>query len=226
MLERLSTLQTTILALKELAGLSQEMNQSFTTEASELLFETSSQLDTFGQFEDQQQRIEVLQRRVHAGRDKIQGLSDRVDRVKERIERWERADREWQERTRRRLRWVWMVTSLLIFFVVLLVLSAQYTAPPGVGLGEATTQLVSDGLDMVKNVTTNSSGQNIRSYDGGGGNGAPEGEQGRDDPQKRVLSAIRSESDSKSETSSSTLVLPTPSSSLGDKDLLRAFDEL
>ncbi|KAM7207686.1 hypothetical protein V8F20_001953 [Naviculisporaceae sp. PSN 640] len=220
-LERLGTLQSTILALRELAGLSRDMNQTFTTEASELITETSSQLDAFGQFEDQQKRIESLQRRVDVGRDKIKGLSERVDRVKERIERWERADREWQERTRRRLRWVWMATSLLVFFIVLLVLSVQYTAPAEAGLGETAKQIVNDSLDRVKNVTTSGNRQDIISSGGSGGSGL-----GKDRLDKVGSVEGLTGPGQLSSTSSSTLVLPSSPSSSGDKDMLRAFDEL
>ncbi|KAM7224318.1 hypothetical protein V8F06_000099 [Rhypophila decipiens] len=222
-LERLGTLQSTIIALKELAGLSQDMNKTFTTEASELVQETSSQLDAFGQFEDQQKRIEILQRRVHVGRDKITGLSDRVDRVKERIERWERADREWQERTRRRLRWVWMITSVLLLFVGAIILSAQYTASTGAGLGEVTTQIVNESLGTVKNATMGGSGQEGRSS---GGTGSFGQENGKDGLPRGMPSPMSSDGDQKSSTGSRTLVLPTASSTLGDRDLLRAFDEL
>ena len=100
--EKLGTLQSTILALKELVGLSDQMNRTFDAEAKELVTDISSQLDTFGQFEDQQRRIEKLQGRINTGRDKIRVLSKRVDLVMDRIETWERADREWQERTDRK----------------------------------------------------------------------------------------------------------------------------
>lgn len=219
-LERLGTLQSTILALRELARLTRDMNQTFTTEASELITETSSQLDTFGQFEDQQQRIDVLQRRVHVGRDKIKGLSERVDRVKERIERWERADREWQERTRRRLRWVWMATSLLIFFIVLLVLSAQYTAPADIGLGETAKQIVNDSLDMVKNVTMGGNGQDATSTGSSGGDDKGKDGLGRAGSSEGLTGPGQLSS------ASSALTLASSPSSSGDKDVLRAFDEL
>ncbi|KAK3336794.1 hypothetical protein B0T19DRAFT_454315 [Cercophora scortea] len=130
-LEKLGALQSTILGLKELAVLSQEMNQSFGSEAADLAADMHAQLDAFGQFETQQRRIETLQDRVHVGREKIRALSERVDVVRERIEGWERADREWQERTRRRLRVVWLLTVVVVVFVVILVVGAQWGAAEG-----------------------------------------------------------------------------------------------
>lgn len=148
--EKLAVLKSTIIALKELAGLSRQMNSTFTTEAEELVADVNSQLDGFGQFEDQQARIEKLQGRIYEGRDKIKVLSKRVDVVRERIENWERADKEWQERTRKRLKFVWVVTSIMLFIFLLLFLSAQY-APESL---EQPARLANSSLNTLRNVTS------------------------------------------------------------------------
>ncbi|KAK3694833.1 hypothetical protein B0T22DRAFT_453550 [Podospora appendiculata] len=149
-LEKLGALQSTILGLKELAVLSQEMNRSFGSEAAGLAADVHAQLDAFGKFETQQRRIETLQDRVHVGRDKIRALSERVDVVRERIEGWERADREWQERTRKRLRVVWLLTVVVLVFVVMLVVGAQWGAAEGGvgggGIGSGSVGEVRDGV--------------------------------------------------------------------------------
>ncbi|KAK0734840.1 hypothetical protein B0T26DRAFT_608343, partial [Lasiosphaeria miniovina] len=154
-LEKLGTLQGTIAALKELAELSRQMNSSFSSEAEELVADVSSQLDGLGQFDDQQERIESLQGRIHVGRDKIRALSDRVDAVRERIENWERADREWQERTRKRLKAVWLVTSLVIFLMLLLLATAHYASESGKldDGSSAAVRMANDGLQTIRNVT-------------------------------------------------------------------------
>ncbi|KAI2629794.1 hypothetical protein GGR54DRAFT_279478 [Hypoxylon sp. NC1633] len=127
-LEKLSMLQSTIVALKELASMSQELNANFKEESQGLVSELEQQADSFGQFDDQQKRIEELQGRIHTGRDKVDTLSKRVDIVRERIESWERADMEWQERTRRRLKIIWIITSVVVFSLVLLFIGAQYAS--------------------------------------------------------------------------------------------------
>lgn len=125
-LEKLNMLQGTITDLKELAGMSQELDESFKVESQELVTELEQQVDSFGQFDDQQKRILELRGRIHTGRDKVDALSRRVDVVRERIEGWERADMEWQERTRKRLKIIWIIMSVLVFSLVLLFIGAQY----------------------------------------------------------------------------------------------------
>lgn len=137
-LEKLGMLQSTIAAFKELADNSQELNEVFKTESREVAAEVESQLDAFGQFDDQQQRIEDLQGRIQTGREKVQALSERVGVVQKRIEGWERADKEWQERTRKRLKVVWLIMSSLVCIVALLFVSAKY------GLGSIDASSVSD----------------------------------------------------------------------------------
>lgn len=148
--EKLNTLQSTIVALKDLSGNSYQMNHTFSIEAEELVTDVSSQLDAFGQFDDQQQRVEKLQARIHAGRDRIRVLSKRVDVVRERIENWERADKEWQERTRRRLKAIWVIISILLFLFLLVFLIAQYANE---GLDQTTMRLANESLNTFRNAT-------------------------------------------------------------------------
>lgn len=113
MLQKLTALQNTILALKELAQASATTHAGFIAESHGVVAEAQAQLDAFGDFSAQQARVEALQGRVHDGRDRITALGARVDSVRRRVERWERADREWQERTRRRLKIVWGFVMVL-----------------------------------------------------------------------------------------------------------------
>lgn len=159
-LEKLGALQSTIVALKDLATLSQATNSSFETDSEELVTEVSAQLDGYqGQFEDQQRRIEALQTRIYAGRDKIGALSERVDAVKEQIETWEKADKEWQERTRRRLKAFWVLTSVVAVAVLV-----------GMIFVNSGSQVVLEGQSVVGRGGESgdgSSGSNASSKDGG-----------------------------------------------------------
>ncbi|KAI1823595.1 hypothetical protein F4861DRAFT_310962 [Xylaria intraflava] len=129
-LRRLGSLRSTIVAMKELAAMSQEISERFTSESRSLVNEIESQLSIYDQSEDQRKRIQDLQIRIHAGRDKVQALSKRVDVMRERIEDWERADQEWQERTRKRLK-VISTIFVIAFGLLFLFFGAKY-APSSV----------------------------------------------------------------------------------------------
>ncbi|KAK1985354.1 hypothetical protein LZ30DRAFT_708738 [Colletotrichum cereale] len=125
-LEKKSMLQGTIAAIQELAVASRQLTSEFEEQAEEMARDVAAQLDQFGQFGEQEARIGSLQGRVETGRARIQGLSGRVDAVRRRIEGWENADREWQEKTRKRLRTMWIVMSVLFAVLIVLFVGAHY----------------------------------------------------------------------------------------------------
>lgn len=129
-MDKLGTLSNTAAALEELRAAWRDGADGFSRETDELLADVGAQIDGLGTFDSLRRRIESLQSRIHDGRERIQQLSGRVDAVHERIEGWERADREWQERTRRRLKTVWVVTSVLVLvFLVFLLVVAGHDVP-------------------------------------------------------------------------------------------------
>ncbi|KAJ4422810.1 hypothetical protein N0V82_002589 [Gnomoniopsis sp. IMI 355080] len=142
-LEKLTTLQNTIVALKDLAQASTTTNEGFVAESQAVITEAQAQLDGFGDFTEQQRRVQALQDRVLGGRERIAALSARVDVVRQRVEKWERADREWQERTRRRLKIMWGVLFGLGLIVLVLSWGARVYGPD---IGEVVGELQHDAL--------------------------------------------------------------------------------
>ncbi|KAF9879890.1 hypothetical protein CkaCkLH20_02701 [Colletotrichum karsti] len=148
-LEKKTLLHNTISAIKELAVASRRLTGEFEREAEEMAKDVDGQLATFGRFNEQEQRIEALQGRIEKGRTRIQGLGERVDLVRRRIEGWERADREWQEKTRKRLRIVWIVMSVVFAVLILLFIGVQYAHQVGgVDLKEAAEKIVEKGINQ------------------------------------------------------------------------------
>ncbi|TVY48798.1 hypothetical protein LOCC1_G001095 [Lachnellula occidentalis] len=134
-LEKLSVLQNTISSLKELAGMTKALNTEFKTESEEVVSDIRNQIVAFEGFESQESKIAGLQARIGQGREKITVLGGRVDVVRERVEGWERAEVEWQEKTRKRLRVLWIVVSVVAVLVVALVVlryTPARTQGPGV----------------------------------------------------------------------------------------------
>lgn len=142
-LEKLTTLQNTIVALKDLAQASTLTNDGFIAESQAVVTEAQAQLDSFGDFSEQQARVQALQERVQGGRERIAALSARVDVVRDRVEKWERADREWQERTRRRLKIMWGVLFGLGLLILVLSWGARLYAPE---IGEVVGELQQEAL--------------------------------------------------------------------------------
>lgn len=108
----MSILQASISSLKEVAALTRTINNDFQAESADLRTEVSSQLENFSNFSSQESRIQDLAQRVQLGRTKMTSLGRRVDVVRKRVEGWERAELAWQEKTRRRLRVMWIIMSV------------------------------------------------------------------------------------------------------------------
>ena len=125
-LEKLSVLKSTTMSLKELAMMNKQLSEEFKTESEEVVHDVETQLDGFADFEDQQKRIQGLQDRVAAGRERIKAFGARVDIVRERVDGWEKAEGEWQEKTRKRLRILWMLMAA-VAVVLLGLMGLQYT---------------------------------------------------------------------------------------------------
>lgn len=144
-LEKISTLQQTIVAMKKLATTSQEICDTFDRDTQLLENDISGQLSVAANVEQQATRVSDLQTRIHDGRDKIQSLADRVDIVRQRIEGWEGADKEWQERTRRRLRSIWLITSILMVLAIAVVASITNRSADSWGIGDGGSAPLANG---------------------------------------------------------------------------------
>ncbi|KAF7564043.1 hypothetical protein G7046_g21 [Stylonectria norvegica] len=128
-LEKTTSLQNTMAALKDLAETSRKIHGDFEKDSREIENDITVQLAKFGQFKEQENNIESLQTRVQVGRAKIESLSNRVDLVRERIESWERADTHWQEKTRKRLKAIWVFVSIFALAMTLMYFGAKYVPP-------------------------------------------------------------------------------------------------
>jgi hypothetical protein len=138
LLEKTSSLQVMVKALKDLAQASCDLQMGFDMAAQELETDVTNQLRNIGHFESQQSTIETLQNRIHLGRQTANKLAARVDVVRRQIEGWERADRAWQEKTRKRLRITWAALLSIVCLIGLLFVSFSYHArgaAPGDSIG-------------------------------------------------------------------------------------------
>lgn len=145
-LEKMSTLQSTVAALKELAEESQSIHRNFEKDACEIESDITSQIAAMGEFKEHQKNIESLTTRVQDGRARIRALSDRVDIVREQVELWERHDKESQDKTRLRLRAIMICITVVFLAVVILFFGAQYVSLNSTRAGSSGTPRVAESF--------------------------------------------------------------------------------
>jgi len=121
--------------MKELAAMTKQLNEEFLQDSEEVVLEVETSLDAFGGFEKHKKQIEELAAKVAVGRSKIKNLVGRVDVVKQRVAGWEKSEVEWQERTRQRLRILWIIIAIGGFFftgLMVFQMTPARTQGPGV----------------------------------------------------------------------------------------------
>ncbi|GAM37378.1 hypothetical protein TCE0_023f07252 [Talaromyces pinophilus] len=140
LLERISTLHSTIHTFQELVDSSATLHENFQRDNSALESDIHKQLADFAKFDPQRQRIDELERRMKAGRSKMENLGERLDKVRREIEGWERREGEWQARVTQRLRVLGgFVAGLVLMVIVAYVLRSIPSAP---------TEMASTGRDL------------------------------------------------------------------------------
>ncbi|KAH7170660.1 hypothetical protein EDB81DRAFT_174821 [Dactylonectria macrodidyma] len=149
-LEKMSTLQHTVAALKDLAETSRNIHNDFDKDSKELEDDITFQIASMGQFEEQEASIQSLQTRIQDGRAKIRSLSDRVEVVRRRVEGWEGLDKVSQEKTRRRFRVIWICMAVVtLAMVVVYFFGAQY-APPSSAFMHTETRMAESIIESRK----------------------------------------------------------------------------
>ncbi|KAI9798970.1 MAG: hypothetical protein M1833_004323 [Piccolia ochrophora] len=131
LLERSTTLHSTIASLSDLCSHTSHLTSTFTSSVDELSSDTKGQVSGITEsLGTQAANIEKLEARVRVGREKVDALAERVKGVREKVEKWEGREAEWTARIRRRLRFLW-ATSLTLFslFVILLVIHYLPSSP-------------------------------------------------------------------------------------------------
>lgn len=158
-LEKLSTLQGTINALRELSSLTRSLTSDFETEAADVVEDITAQLETFSTgLGDQEDKIQTLGERVKGGRQKVRVLGDRLESVRARVEGWERSENEWQVTARRRLRVLWVGVVVVVVLVVIVVLGLvvwEYSPARVVEEGVVQGVDIAEGVRRVQGLVVN-----------------------------------------------------------------------
>jgi len=95
-LERLSTLQSTIGSLQDLSHHTKDLRTTFESDAREVETEVRDQMKVFGGFEKQKSRIQSLETRIKQSKDRTETLSERLEKAKEKVKLLETQEAEVQ----------------------------------------------------------------------------------------------------------------------------------
>lgn len=189
-LEKLSVLQNTITSMKELASMTRRLNAEFGMEAEDVVSDVKEQLEIYEGFGDQEKRIQELSARVKEGRERISMLGGRVEVIKERVEGWEEAEREWKDKTRKRLKIMWILMGVIGGIFVLLWIWQASMAKGSVQ--EGTKALNASGLlgkmpnmEAIKNETREMQRQVNQAWEG-----LKDNEKVEEDPRLRVFDEL------------------------------------
>lgn len=136
-LEKASVLQSTIDRLQQLSTRMKELHSEFESETDKLGADIQAQIDGFGDFSHQKERVQELENRVKAGRERTGALTARLGDASKRIDARKELEAEWQAAARRRMKMFWSIVGAVIVLITLTVLvySARTSSSQGSTLG-------------------------------------------------------------------------------------------
>ncbi|KAF2756656.1 hypothetical protein EJ05DRAFT_512285 [Pseudovirgaria hyperparasitica] len=130
-LERLTTLGSTISGLQELSSLTQELKSNFQKDTQAFKTEIQGQIDSFEDFGGLQERVEGIVSRIQSVKDRCSSLSDRLEQASKRVEAREMLEIRRQENADKRARVIkWVAASTTPFIVLLAMLYFLFFIEP------------------------------------------------------------------------------------------------
>ncbi|KAK5174101.1 uncharacterized protein LTR77_001181 [Saxophila tyrrhenica] len=149
-LEKASMLRSTVSSLQQLADESQRMQSTFQEDTEKLEKDTEQSVQSLGQFEPQEKRINELVSKLEDARGRTNELNDQLESARLRVEAYEGRENEKVARRRVRLNITW-ATLLGVLMLVVSVLLAKNRRAVGKQLDGVSQRLV--GLaDVVDDV--------------------------------------------------------------------------
>lgn len=119
-LEKVSTLQNTIGSLQELSSLTKQLRHDFDDQSEGFKEDMQEQINGFGGFNIQKDRIDGLESRVKKSREEADRLSERLRTAQERIQVLEVREGEWQATVNRRFTIFWTTLGTIVALVIAL----------------------------------------------------------------------------------------------------------
>ena len=149
-LEKASILRSTVASIQHLADESRKMHSSFREDTAKIERDTTHTLDGYGNFEQQEKRIDELVSHLQDSRGRTGTLNDRLESARLRVEAVEQ--QEDARQAKRRVRWhILWTTTLAVLVLVVAILLAKNRRAVGRQVGSVTEQLVKLG-DIAEDV--------------------------------------------------------------------------
>ncbi|KAF2088060.1 hypothetical protein K490DRAFT_906, partial [Saccharata proteae CBS 121410] len=120
-LEKVSTLHSTIDGLQELSTLTKSLHAELGSDADEVMEEIQGQIVGFSGFHAQRQVIEEFEERIVTEREKAGVLYQRLEAARRRVDEREKAEGAWQATMSHRLRVLWAVLGVFVAILVVLI---------------------------------------------------------------------------------------------------------
>ena len=149
-LEKASILRSTVASIQQLADESHKMHSSFKEDTAKIERDTKQNLSSYGNFDQQEKRVNQLVSQLGDSRGRTDKLNDRLESARLRVEAVEQQEnaRQAQRRTRWHILWGSVVGFLLLVVAILL---ARNRRAVGQKVGTATEQLLKLG-DIAEDV--------------------------------------------------------------------------
>lgn len=149
-LEKASILRSTVASIQQLADESRKMHSSFQDDTAKIERETEQNLDSYGNFNQQEKRINELVTHLQGLRDTTNKLNDRLESARLRVEAFEQQEKA--REAKRRIRWhILWVSVVAVFGLVIAILLAKNRKAVGRQVGSVTEHLVKLG-DIAEDV--------------------------------------------------------------------------
>ena len=149
-LEKASILRSTVASIQQLADESRKMHASFQEDTAKIERETKQNLTSYGNFEQQEKRINKLVSHLQDSRGRTNKLNDRLESARLRVEAFEQQEDARQAKRRVRLHVLW-TTTLAVFVLIMAIVLAKNRRAVGRQVGSVTEQLVKLG-DIAEDV--------------------------------------------------------------------------
>ena len=149
-LEKASILRSTVASIQQLADESRKMHSNFQVETGKIEKGTTNNLESYGNFEQQEKRINELVGHLQGSRQKTTKLNDRLESARLRVEAVEQQEnaREAKRRVRMHVAWTSAVAVLLLIVAIILARNRKAVSRQ---VGSVTEQLAKLG-DIAEDV--------------------------------------------------------------------------